>query len=71
MTLSNQEFNNVYDLSASRKVKAATGQGRAILTTTPDSKEMTKHEDEAMALGNPVKKKKSLYNKTMEYLGIE
>ena len=44
--------------SVSRVVNA-NSQWNEILACA-DSKEMTKHEDEAMALGNPVKKKKSL-----------
>ena len=68
--LSNSEFKNVYDLGASRKVKEATGQGRGIRVTTPDSPEMTKHEDEALAIHKEPEKKKSAYDKAMEYLGL-
>lgn len=71
MTLSNQEFSNVYDLGASRKVKQATGQGRAIRSNTPESSSFAKHADEAMAMGNPTPApKKSAFDKTMEYLGL-
>lgn len=73
--LSNNQFKNVYDLSASRKVKQATGQSAAIRMSAPSSPEMIKHEDEAMAMGNPVKKKQSLsdkvYGKVGKFLGID
>ena len=65
-----QQF-NVFDLAASRKVKAKTGVGKAIkLDTTPESPEMEKHINEAMALANPVPKKKTLLDKFGEKLGL-
>ena len=69
--LSNEEF-KVYDFQAAKKVKERLGRTAAIpMSKTPDSPEMTKHEDEAMALANPVPKKESLYTKTMSFLGLE
>lgn len=53
MTLSNSQFKNVYNLAAARDVKKRTGQGIAIKMSAPDSPEMIKHENEAMAVGNP------------------
>jgi hypothetical protein len=41
------------------------------MSNTPDSPAMIKHENEAMAMGNPVPQKKSMYNKAMSYLGLE
>lgn len=62
--------NRVLDLEATRKVKAKTGQVKAIpLDTTPNSPELEKHIEEAMAVGNPVQKKKSLIQKGMDKLG--
>lgn len=62
--------NRVLDFEASRKVKAKTGQVKAIpLDTTPESPEMEKHINEAMALANPVKPKKSLLDKGLDKLG--
>lgn len=68
--LSNNEFSNVYDLSASRKIKQSTGQSRAVKKTAPDSPEMVKHEDEALAIHKAPAVKKSLFDKTMDYLGM-
>ena len=66
-----QQFNNVLDLGASRKIKAATGKSVPVRASAPDSPALTKHEDEAMALGNPTPApKKSMFDKTMEYLGL-
>ena len=63
--------NRVLDLEATRKVKAKTGQVKAIpMSTTPDSPEMIKHENEAMALANPVPKKKTLLDKFGEKIGL-
>lgn len=71
-TMSNlsSQFDNVLNLDASRKVKEKTGRGVPIKMTAPESPELIKHEDEAMALGNPVPKKKSTFDKAMEYLGL-
>ena len=69
--LSKPLFNNVLDLGASRKVKEITGQAKAVrLDTTPESPEMEKHINEAMALANPVPKKKTLLDKFGEKLGL-
>ena len=69
--LVSRQFNNVLDLDASRKVKQATGKAVPIRKNmTPDSPEMTKHENEAMALGNPETVKKSKFDKVMDYLGL-
>jgi hypothetical protein len=52
------QFDNVLDLTASRKVKDRTGRSVPIrLASGADSAELTKHEDEAMALGNSGKDK--------------
>lgn len=69
--LVSRQFNNVLDLDASRKVKQATGKAVSIKKNMgADSPEMTKHEDEAMALTKPVPVKKSKFNKVMDYLGL-
>lgn len=69
--LKGRQFDNVLDLDASRKVKKATGKAVPIRkSSTPDSPEMTKHENEAMALGNPETVKKSKFDKVMDYLGL-
>lgn len=69
--LVSRQFNNVLDLDASRKVKAATGKAVAIRKAmTPDSPEMTKHEDEAIALTKPPVTKKSRMDKVWDYLGL-
>ena len=62
MALSNNQFKNVYNLSASRDIKKRTGVGTGVKMTAPDSPAMIKHENEAMALGNP---KKSRFEKVM------
>ena len=56
MTLSQPQFNNVYDLAASRKVKQRTGVTTGVKVGT-DSPELTRHEDQAVAMGNPQKTK--------------
>ena len=62
----------VYDFNAAKMVKARTGRAAAVqMSNTPDSPAMIKHENEAMAMGNPVPQKKSMYNKAMSYLGLE
>ena len=54
----------VLDFQAAKMVKERTGRAAAIQKSmTPDSPELIKHENEAMALGNPVPKKKSLFDK--------
>jgi hypothetical protein len=45
----------VIDLEAFRKTKEITGKG-IIVSARKDSPELTKHEDEAMALGNEGRK---------------
>lgn len=60
-----QQFNenNVFSLDASKKA------GRAVSEETP---EFRAHADEAMAMGNSgvKKKKKSIYNKAMDAIGL-
>lgn len=66
-----RQFDNVYDLGASRAIKKKTGQSVAVRKSAPESAELIKHENEAMAMGNPEPKpKKSMFDKTMEYLGL-
>ena len=55
MALSNNQFKNVYNLSASRDIKKRTGVGTGVKMSAPDSPEMIKHENEAMAIANPKK----------------
>ena len=72
MTLNKKQFGNVLDLGASRAIKQKTGQSMAVRASAPDSPELIKHENEAMAMGNPPKAKKpSLYSKVVSYLGLE
>ena len=60
----------VLDFQAAKMVKERTGRAAAIQKSmTPDSPELIKHENEAMALANPVKKKKSLADKYHEKMG--
>lgn len=56
----------VIDLSATRALKNATGQ------TIPQeyTPKFNKHADEAMAMGNPAPKKKSLLDKANDLLGL-
>ena len=49
----------VIDFGAFKSSKERTGQGQRV-SHTPDSPAMTKHEDEAMALGNPTPPKRTL-----------
>jgi hypothetical protein len=60
----------VIDFGAYKQSKERTGKGQRV-SSTPDSPELTKHEDEAMAVGNPTPKKKSTYSKVINYLGLE
>ena len=61
----------VIDLSATRRVKERTGQTVPIpLNRGKDSPEMTKHEDEAIAMSRPIEKRKSAFDKAMDYLGL-
>jgi hypothetical protein len=65
------QFDNVLDLSASRKIKEKTGQAVPVKKTSgDDSPSLIKHENEAMALGNPVPKKKSTIERVTDYLGL-
>lgn len=65
------QFENVLDLGASRKIKQSLGRTVPIkLSTDKENPALTKHEDEAMALGNPVKKKESPLNRISNYLGL-
>lgn len=75
MNTDSSQFKNVLDFNASKVIKERTGQTKAVRVTTPDSPELIKHENEAMALGNPVPKKKSLIDKATapisRFLGFE
>lgn len=46
---SESQFRNVLDLSAAREAKKRTGRAAAV-SIKPDSPEMIKHEDEALAI---------------------
>ena len=59
--LSKNQFDRVLDLDAARITKQRFGKAQRV-SHTPDSPELTKHENEAMALGNP---KKSRFQKVM------
>lgn len=67
--LSSHQF-KVLDFNAAKRVKEATGRAAAIPMTTSESPEFEQHANEAMALGNPPKPKKSLFRKAADYLGI-
>ena len=71
MSLSNGQFKNVYDLAASREIKKRTGVATGVRMTRPDSPEMVKHEDEAMSMGNPTPKKRSLGDKVLNKIAKE
>lgn len=68
--LNNNQFKNVLDLGASRIIKQRTGQAKAIRVNTPESPELAKHIDEALAVGNPPKKKDSMLEKFGKKIGI-
>lgn len=70
MSLSNNQFKNVYDLGKSRAVKKRTGVGTGIKVSAKDSPEMVKHENEAIATGNSWRPKQSLGNKILNYIGL-
>lgn len=66
----------VLDFQAAKMVKERTGRAVAIQKSMkPDSPEMIKHENEAMAMGNPVPRKQSLSDKILSpisrMLGLE
>jgi hypothetical protein len=68
--LSNEQF-KVYDFNAAKIVKARTGRAAAVqVSRTPDNPALTKHEDEAMAMGNPVVKKDNPLVKAGKFLGL-
>lgn len=75
----NGQHNNVYDLAASRTIKKKTGQAVPIKkSSTPDSPSLIKHENEAMALGNPTPAKRTLKSSikkgadaVTKYLGLD
>lgn len=67
--LNGNQFKNVYDLSASRAIKQKTGQSVAVRKSAPESAELIKHENEAMAMGNPTPEKKSMVGKALDKLG--
>ena len=62
--------NRVLDFNASKAVKAKTGVSKAIPMTTPETPEFTKHANEAMAMGNPPKQKKSMLEKFGRAIGV-
>ena len=63
--------NRVLDFNATKMVKARTGVTKSIpLSTAPDNPALTKHEDEAMALANPPKKKTSMVEKFGRAMGV-
>lgn len=68
--LNSNQFKNVLDLGASRMIKQRTGQAKAVRMNTPESPELQKHIDEALAMGNPPKQKKSLLDKFGDKLGL-
>jgi hypothetical protein len=49
----------VIDFGAYKQSKERTGKGQRV-SSTPDSPSLTKHEDEAMAVGNPTPPKRTL-----------
>lgn len=68
--LSNEQF-KVYDFNAAKIVKNRTGRAAAIqVSRTPDSPEMTKHEDEAMAIHNKPAKPDSKLTKAAKLIGL-
>lgn len=74
---SESQFGNVLDLSASRAIKARTGQSIPVRSSAPESPAMEKHIESALAIHKAPAQKKSLgsrvssaYNKTMNYLGM-
>ena len=68
MNIDSNQFDNVYNLAASRNVKKSIGRGAPVKMTTAESPEFKKHADEAMKLGNP---KVSLLGKAAKFLGLE
>ena len=72
--LSNNQFGNVYNFAAAKKVKGLTGSGAPVKMTTPETPEFTKHANEAMAVANSGQKtskpKRSLFERAMDYIGM-
>ena len=66
-----KQFSNVFDLGASRKIKQSTGKTRAVRSTTPESPELEKRANQAIELNKPVKQKKSIYKRAVEYLALD
>ena len=64
------QFDNVVSLDAARNIKKTTGQARAVRQNTPESEDFARHADQALAIHNQPAKKKSAYDKVMEYLGL-
>lgn len=61
----------VVDLEAYRNNRSiGESKARSQRRATYDSPELTKHEDEAMALGNSGAKRKSVFDRAMDYLGL-
>jgi len=69
------QFDNVYDLAATRTVKQKTGVTMPIKKSASDDSSMVKHEDQAMKVGNPKPTVKSTIKKGAEavskYLGLD
>ena len=63
--LSKNQFDRVLDLDAARITKQRFGKAQRV-SHTPDSPELTKHENEAMKVGNP---KQSIVTKGLDKLG--
>lgn len=68
MTLSDNQFKNVLDLNAARKVKQATGTGKAIPIDSgePFSPKTEEHIKDMLELNKP---QKPTYNKWQKTLG--
>lgn len=48
-----RQFDNVFSLDATRKVKERTGKGPALRMTSPETPEFARHADEAIGLNAP------------------
>lgn len=62
--LSKNQFDRVLDLDAARITKQRFGKAQRV-SHTPDSKELTAHENQAMKIGNP---KQSMVSKGLDKL---
>lgn len=63
-----QQFDNVLDLEASRKVKEKTGQVAAIKKGEPESSDFSRHADQA--IGMTQEKKQGALHQAMKFLGF-